>query len=184
METHSPTEDPDADGPGGTPAFSDASAARAALIDLDHDTARLATRVVTPWWYHPVLGALVATIVAAQTLPTALSVSLIALGVIGMPILVSVYSRRYGVVITAPVGPRSKGWLGLTLAAFGLAMVAGLLIKLSGLAPPWALIPAALVFVATIVLGRRYDQALRDDLAKREAPAASERGDTAPDATS
>lgn len=75
--------------------------ARAALSFLDEDGAHLADRVVTPWWYHPILAAIVAAIAVTLT--------------------------------------DSSPW--------------------------WALIPAASAGLATLVLGRRYDAVLRQELA-------------------
>ena len=90
--------------------------ARAALSFLAEDGAHLADRVVTPWWYHPILAAIVAAIAVTQTLP---------------------------------------GSLGSVL----------LVITLTDSSPWWALIPAASAGLATLVLGRRYDAVLRQELA-------------------
>jgi len=47
------------------------------------------------------------------------------------------------------------------------AMLSSLAFKLLGLEPWWASIPAAITFAATVALGRRYDAALRDEIASR-----------------
>lgn len=143
-----------------------ADEARAALSDLDADGARLAQRLVTPWWYHPALGMVVAVVVGAQVLPGSASTIAVALAVIAIPALLLAYSRRYGVSTTSPVGPRSRRLLLAMLGVLVLAMVAGVLVKLSGSSPGWTLVPAALAGVATIVLGRRYDDALRGEVAR------------------
>lgn len=153
MESHSPREPTPAD-------------ARAALSTLDADGERLAGRVVTPWWYHVSLGAIVAAFVASQALPAGASAALLALGILALPLLTTIYSRRYGLTITQPAGRRSRRLLLSTLAILISAMACGVVIKLTGAEPWWVLAPAAVAFAATVVLGRRYDDALRGELAR------------------
>ncbi|WP_127782428.1 hypothetical protein [Rhodococcus sp. X156] len=143
--------------------------ARQALDGLDVDGARLAEQMVTPWWYHPSLGLVVALIVGAQALPGSAAVVLVALGVIAIPVLTTTYRRRYGISTTQPAGPRSRRLLFLTAGIFLLAMVASTFGKLAGLASGWALLPAVLALVTTVVLGRRYDDVLRSELARTTA---------------
>lgn len=173
METHSDDESrhdtTGLDRNGSRPP--DAASARAALAGLDSDGAQLAERVVTPWWYHPILGMFVAVIVGAQALPSPWSVAVLAFTILGILLLMRTYRRRYGVLTTEPAGPRSKRLLIWTIVVFLLSMVAGLVIKLSGSPTWWVLVPAAGALVATIVVGRRYDQALRAELsAARSGP--------------
>lgn len=139
--------------------------ARAALSALEADGARLAGHVVTPWWYHPALGAIVALLVGAQALPASVAILLIPLGIIALPLLTTAYSRRYGVGVSQPVGPLTRRLLYVTLATVAVAMAASLAIRLGDLPAWWALAPTGFGFAATILLGRRYDQALRDELA-------------------
>lgn len=143
-----------------------ADEARAALTDLGTDGARLAQRMVTPWWYHPALGVIVAVVVAAQSLRGSASAIVVALAVIAIPALLAAYRRRYGVSTTSPVGPRSRRLLLTMLGILLLAMAAGVVVKLSGSSPEWVLVPAALAGVATVLLGRRYDDALRGEVAR------------------
>src|SRR5690554_4489751 len=58
-----------AGGRDGSEARLTADEARAALEGLDGDGAALAERIVTPAWYHPILGVLVAAVVVATALP-------------------------------------------------------------------------------------------------------------------
>ncbi|SFS08982.1 hypothetical protein SAMN04487783_1191 [Agrococcus baldri] len=96
--------------------------ARAALEGLDGDGAALAERIVTPAWYHPILGGLVAAIVVATALPGAASPILLALGLIGMVLLALAYRRRYGVLTTQPAGPRSRRLLAAAVAVLMAGM--------------------------------------------------------------
>lgn len=149
---------------GGAPRPSSAQA-RDVLSSLDADGTRLAARVVTPWWYHLTLGVIVAVFVGSQALPGSASIGLVALGIIALPILVTVYNRRYGVSISQPTGPRSRRLLFTTVAVLVVAMLSSLVFKMIGFDPWWALIPAVLAAAATTLLGRRYDNALRSELA-------------------
>ncbi|WP_454042708.1 hypothetical protein [Cellulosimicrobium sp. Marseille-Q8652] len=138
--------------------------ARDALADLGADDARLADRLVTPRWYHPLLGAIVALIVCTQALPSPASVAFVPVGIFALPALVLVYRRRYGLWIGQPAGPRSKRILGtmavLCLLCFGAAMV----VKFTPVGYAWVLLPAAIGFAACVALGRRYDDAVRAEL--------------------
>lgn len=140
-----------------------AEAARAALSGLDVDTARLADRVVTPWWYHPVLGTVVAVVALSPTLPPSATASVIALCVVVLVLLPAAYRRRYGVWVSEPAGPRSRRMFRWVMASIVLGVVGGAVLGM--VAPVWAVVPALLVLLAVVVLGRRYDEALREDLA-------------------
>jgi len=145
-----------------------ASEARDALAHLDDDGGRLAERMVTPWWYHPILGLFVALIVIAPALGSALSFVALALGVIGPLLLGAVYRRRYGIW---PTGSGAGiGILLLVAAILVLSMLAGAFIGYTDLPPWWAAVPAAVAFGATVLLGRRYDDALRGELAGSGRP--------------
>lgn len=145
--------------PGPTP-----SEAREALAGLEADDARLAERLVTPGWYHPVLGAIVALIVCTQALPSPASVAFLPVALFALPALVLVYRRRYGLWVGRPAGPRSKRLLGTMVVLFLLCFGAALVVKFTAVAYAWVLLPAGVGFVASVVLGRRYDDALRQEL--------------------
>lgn len=149
----------------GPPAAPTAAEARAALAGLGADDARLAERLVTPGWYHPVLGAIVAVIVCTQALPSPASVAFVPVGIFALPALVLVYRRRYGLWIGQPAGPRSKRLLGTMVVLFLLCLGAALVVKFTAVGYWWVLLPATVGFVASVVLGRRYDDALRRELA-------------------
>lgn len=140
--------------------------ARATLGDIEQDGATVAARIVTPQWYHPALGLITGVFAGAHALPGAWPVIAIAIGIIAIPALTATYTRRYGVAISKPTGPRSRRLMLVMLAVLVAAMVSSLAIKLVGLEPWWALVPAAITFVTTVVVGRRYDSALRQEIAE------------------
>jgi len=90
---------------------------------------------------------------------------LLVLGIVAIPILTTTYSQRFGVVVTKPAGPRSKRLLLATLGVLVAAMMSSLAFKFLSIDPWWALIPAGVTFMATVILGRRYDEALRQEVA-------------------
>ncbi|WP_162924936.1 hypothetical protein [Mycetocola zhujimingii] len=153
--------------PPGRPVVPTSAEARDVLSLLDVDGSRLAERVVTPWWYHVALGAIVALFVASQAMPTAAMSVAIVLGIVALPVLTTVYSRRYGVSVSQPAGPRGRRLLLMTLGVLVAAMLSGVALKLAGIALSWVMVPAVLAFIVTVVLGRRYDDALRREIAAR-----------------
>lgn len=144
--------------------------AQAALAGLDTDRAELAHRVVTPWWYHPVLGAILAVIVAAQALPLGLSLLGLLPGLLAMIVLVKSYSRRYGVAVSGSYGPRTRRLQIAVGALVGITIAAALALKLAEAPVGWTLLPMAVVLVGIILIGRRYDAALRSELAHDQEP--------------
>lgn len=139
--------------------------AREALKSLNSDGAALSRRVVTPWWYHSALGLIVAGMIGSQVMPGVASTMVVALCVVAIPVLTTTYSRRYGVTITQPAGPRSKRLLLMTLGVALVAVLGGVAIKLTGSSAWWIILPAVVAFVVTVILGRKYDDALRGEIA-------------------
>lgn len=142
-----------------------AEEARAVLDQLGVDGASLAQRIVTPWWYHVALGLIAAAMVAAQMMPGASGVIVIALGVVALPLLMFIYARIYGISSTDPAGPRSRRILIGCIVVLVGSMLAALVLKFSGVPTWWGWLPAAFAFVGTIVMGRLYDDVLRAELA-------------------
>lgn len=93
-------------------------AAREALAAIDAARAQAADRLITPRWYHPILGLLTAGYFVAITLGGLVGI-LIALPVFvgGVVLLVSNYKKRTGVWISGFSAGRASRW------AFGLAAV-------------------------------------------------------------
>lgn len=140
--------------------------AQSELEGMSRDGEKLAARVVTPWWYHSALGVITAIFAGAHALPGAWPMAAIIVGITAIPVLTTSYARKFGVVVTRPAGPRSKRLMLVTLAVLVAAMACSLAIKFLGLDPWLALIPAGITFTATVVLGRRYDDALRQEIAE------------------
>ena len=159
METHS-SDSSDAAAPPPT-----SEEARAALDSLDTDAARLAGRLASPWWYHLILGALVAAAIGAQALPGVPAVSVVVLVIIWIPLLLQSYTDRYRISMTRPAGRRSRRMLLLILVVLALLIGSVVALKIASLLQWWVLLPAALGFVATVLLGRRYDAVLRSEIA-------------------
>lgn len=145
-----------------------AAQARDALAGLSGDSASLAERVVTPPWYHPALGLIVAAFIGTQAVPGPWSMIVLAVGAAMLALLVAVYRRRYGVWVSQPAGRASRAVLWAVIASYLVLFAAGTAIKLAQLPLWWVLVPAAIGFVLTIVLGRRYDALLRGDIAGQQ----------------
>lgn len=138
--------------------------AREALSRLQSDDRKLAERLVTPRWYHPALGLIVAVITVSQALPSPASTAVLAVSIVAILVLIITYTRLYGVWADRPTGPQSKRLLFTMVLIVILALVSNVVVKLADLAPLWALLPAAVAFGATVVIGPRYDAALRSEL--------------------
>lgn len=145
------------------------AAARSALAELAADRATLAARVVTPWWYHPTLGAVVALVVCTQALASPASLILLPVALFGLPALVLLYRRRYGVWVGEPAGPLARRIYRALVLVLVLVLAATVVVRLTGIEYRWALLPAAVGFVAAVVLGPWYDDAQRRELATEHA---------------
>ena len=141
--------------------------ARAALSGLGEDDARLAERAVMPRWYHLTLGTIVALIVVTQALPFPGSLVTLPLAIFALPALVVTYRRRYGVWFGEPAGPRSRRLFRVMVWAAVLAFAGALVVRFTEVPYAWALLPAVLGVAAAVVLGPRYDDAFREELAGR-----------------
>lgn len=138
----------------------------ATQLEMIADARRtLADRLVTPSWYHPVLGAMLAAYVVVVALgTTALRLAAVPVFVAGCVLLAKAYQRLTGVWVSGDSAGPARPW------AYALGGVAGVLL-LGSLAITWLTrlrwpvwLAAVVVFVATIVLGRRFDTALRAHL--------------------
>ena len=131
--------------------------ATAALHLVDRTRADLADRLVTPVWYHPVLGLIEAAFVVSLDLPRPGNVVLLVLGLAGLAALVRAYARVTGLGIGGDYLRLAGGWVvGLVVLVLG-AMAAVLLFD-----PLWVTaVAATAAFVATVVFGRRADPTIR-----------------------
>ncbi len=143
----------------------DADEARAGLAAVVAQREDLATRLVTPWWYHPALGLLEAVLVLCMASgSTLLMFGGLAVFGAGAGLLVLSYQRLTGLWVSGfrrgPAG-RIAGALGALVGASLLAAA----FAAQAEAPFWvAVLAAGVVFVGTIVLGRAFDRALRAEL--------------------
>jgi len=124
--------------------------------------ARLADRLVTPWWYHLSLGALMGVLVLAIGLGIGDGwfAVVVAVVVVGEGVLAGAYRRTMGVWTATWDGfPRSTVWV-----AFGVALVlfpasAAVRLWTAVVWPIWVL--AAITAVGFVALGRWTDAVWR-----------------------
>jgi hypothetical protein len=131
--------------------------ALASIEVVDQANADLADRLVTPWWYHPILGLIEAMLVLSFAMPIPLRLAVVVVAVAGVGLLVSAYTRLTGLGMSGRYAALARGWvLGLVavvLGAIGVAVLVDQLVVTIAM--------AALVLVATIVFGRRADHTIR-----------------------
>ncbi|BCY08590.1 hypothetical protein [Actinoplanes sp. L3-i22] len=135
------------------------------LDAIANTRAAVADRLVTPWWYHPILGLLIAGYVVGMGLGnTALRLVTVVLFVAGAAALARAYKSLTGVWVSGFDAGRAGRWANALGALIGvIAVAAWLLGSYTELRwPVWPLAAAGLV--GTIVLGRRFDSALRAQL--------------------
>ncbi|ALE06783.1 hypothetical protein AL755_17165 [Arthrobacter sp. ERGS1:01] len=143
--------------------------AREALAAVGSARSAAADRLVTPWWYHPVLGLLVAGFVLVYALGNlVVIVAGIVVYFVGLGMLMAAYKNKTGIWVS---GFRAGAATPLALVLVGLYLacmiIAILLARLASL--DWvAWVAAPVLFIATVVVGRRFDAALRAQL--REQP--------------
>ncbi|RAN79168.1 hypothetical protein B5P43_14635 [Bacillus sp. SRB_336] len=142
-----------------------AKEARETLAAVGRARSDAAGRLVTPWWYHPVLGLLNAGLVLAVALGSPVVVIVGALlCCLGMGILVGAYKERTGMWISGLRAGKASWWACLLMAVYLVCVVAAVVPgRLGGLSwPAW--LAAAALAIATVVIGRRFDEALRAQL--------------------
>ncbi|GAA5043863.1 hypothetical protein HNP84_004506 [Thermocatellispora tengchongensis] len=127
--------------------------------------AAVADRLITPWWYHPLYGLLIAGCVLAFGLgSTVLKIGGVVLLVVGSAALTRLYRRLTGLWVSGlhagPAGRWIGAWGAVTLSAAVAALGVGALTGLRW--PVWCL--AVVGFAASVVLGRGFDSALRAQL--------------------
>jgi hypothetical protein len=135
--------------------------ARASLDDVRRVEADLADRLVTPWWYHPGLGLVEALFISSMTFPVWLGLPAVAVGLIGLGLLVRNWQRLTGLgAVSRQYNVLAREWVIALLVVLLVAIVVVLLVD----RPVVTAVTAVVVFVATVVLGRRGDSAVRDRL--------------------
>src|SRR5450759_2959899 len=131
--------------------------ARASLEDVRRMEADLADRLVTPWWYYPGLGLVEALIVSSLAFPQSLSAPALVIGLAGLGLLVRNYQRLTGLGMSNQYFALARGWSVALVVVILVALVIVLLVD----QPLVTAATAVVVFVATVVLGRRADTAMR-----------------------
>ena len=135
-----------------------------ALADLAADDRKIATRLVTPAWYHPIYALCVAAMTASIAIPFWGSVITL-ICIIGLMGLMTTYQRRYGIQLSRPTGKRSRRVLIALICILLACMAASALIGFSSLSPWLIAIPTIVNAASAYLLGRAYDNAARKDIA-------------------
>lgn len=134
--------------------------ARASLQAVDRVQADLADRLVTPWWYHPGLGLVEALFVSSMTFPIWWQIPAVAIGAMGLGILIGAYKKLTGLGMSPQYSVLAREWVIALILVLAVAIAVVLLVD----EPAVTAITAAVVLVATVILGRRADSTLRDRL--------------------
>lgn len=141
--------------------------ARAALAAVDQSRSDIADRLVTPWWYHPVLGVLVGGLVTVATIGVDFTTltGVLAVYAVGIYLLMSAYRRKTGVWMNGfSGGPRARRSAFLLLATTLVITIAGSVFSI-GLEIRWtAFLTGLAVAVTMTIWGRHYDDLLRAEL--------------------
>lgn len=146
-----------------TTAVDPAEAARQ-LADLEQSRAELARRIVAPWWYHPALGLVTASMIAMLAAPLVWRLVHLAFVFGACWLLMRAYKRRTGVWVHGWRAGRTR-WVSAGLAAVVLAV--GLASVGLWLATGEVLIhfvAAGLVAVLVTAAGPLWEAAFRRDL--------------------
>jgi len=133
---------------------------RASLEDVHRMEVDLADRLVTPWWYYTGLGLVEALIVSSLAFPDALRAPALVIGLAGLGLLVRSYQRLTGLGMSNQYFALARGWSVALVVVILVAILVVLLVD----QPLVIAATAVVVFVATVVLGRRADSAMRNRL--------------------
>jgi hypothetical protein len=135
--------------------------AREALEAVAQGRREAADRLVTPWWYHPILGALIGALIVVQGTHSLVLKSAVPIAaIVGMGVLIRSYTRLTGLWVSGNRrGPAGRWTIALVVGYLGAYAVA------AGFGSLAASIPAAVfVVVFTVVVGRGFDEALRREI--------------------
>ena len=143
--------------------------AKEALATIAEGRRLVADLVVTPRWYHPVLGLLVGGLTAVQSVRPIWAVVVgDVVAAAGLGALIAIYRREAGVWPAqrwhGPVMRTQVALVASFLALYGLGVALEY-----GAGLRWALAAAGVaIFGFTVVLGRRVDEQLRAELRGEE----------------
>ena len=133
--------------------------ARAALSAIDAGRSAAAARLVSPLWYHPILGILVAGYLAAAA-SHSIIVTLVALPIFlaGVFALIALYKKITGLWISGFKAGRASWWA----AAMTVSLVVLFVLAYAQIWNVWT--AAATAFIAVNVFGLLFDRTLRSSL--------------------
>lgn len=142
---------------------------RDALADVAASRASVADRLITPWWYHPALGAILAALVLVGALDAhnAIRITVALLAAISIGALVGLYQRTTGMWVNLRnLGPASTRWWAAYLVLVVVIVGISTLPSITEITlPTWGVVLlAATILIGTIVLGRKMDEAMRADI--------------------
>lgn len=144
-----------------------------ALGDTTAARCRMAERVITPWWYHPVLGLAQAAFVLVLAWTSTLGILVGAAGILGVALaLKSVYQRTTGIWIGPDqLGPRSGRWFWALIALVLVVDALALFVWDTETSEGVVATGSAAVLLGTVLLGRTMDARLREEIRSGAAPA-------------
>lgn len=140
-----------------------------ALREVAAARKRLADRIYTPWWYHPILGLLLGLLVVqVGGVLERPGIFLIPVPILGIIALGRIYRRLSGVDLygsdSHDGGQRGRSLLAIYIYVL-IVCFAAVYVLSNHFGFEWtAGVLAALVAVGTIVVGRAYDGRLRAQL--------------------
>jgi membrane associated rhomboid family serine protease len=141
--------------------------AQAALAAVEQSRSDIADRLITPWWYHPILGVLIGGLVTVALIgvPTMVLLGVLAVYAAGIAGLMAAYRRKARVWVGGfDGGPRSRRSLTLLFASILAIAILGAAFSI-GMEIRWtAPITGLVVAVVLTIRGRRFDEVLRAEL--------------------
>ena len=136
------------------------------MLDVDSQAKiAAATALVTPWWYHPLLGLLGGLIIASYAIPNPfVRGGALIVYAIGAGMLVSAYKKLTGVWVSGfRRGPAGRVAIGLSILLVLIYLSTFIADAIFDI--PWLFLVAGLITVLVIVWrGRAFDRALRKEL--------------------
>ena len=135
--------------------------ARASLDAIHRVNADLADRLASPWWYYPGLGLVEALVVSSFTFHVWwLQLLVVIVAMAGLRLLVTSWERLTGLGMSRKYNALARGWIIALLVVVGAAMAVVFLVD----EPVVTAATAMVVFVATVVLGRRAEKTMQERL--------------------
>lgn len=136
-----------------------------ALADAAQSRNALADRLITPWWYHPVIGVPLGAMFALMDAPFPARIASVVVACAALGWAVAQYRRQTGLWVgPRETGPRSRpAWIACA-TVLGLLMVAVIANLWVWHLPYLGVVCGVLVALVYVVGGRITDDALRADI--------------------